>query len=83
MCSGLLLCSSGVGGASEVFSHGETGLGFESDNPQSLANALRYVLSNINVLTQIPIASQSHISRNFSVKTSVASIENFFLSFHK
>ena len=81
MCSGLLLCSTGVGGASEVFTHGHSGLAFEPDNPDSLVSSIISVLNNINLLSQIPLKGHSSISQSFSVTASASIIEEFFLSF--
>lgn len=81
MCSGLLLCSTGVGGASELFTHGINGLKFVPDNAQSLVDLIVYVLDNPHVLKRLPVVGHSHVSANFSVKHSACQIQDYFLSF--
>ena len=80
MCSGLLLCSTGVGGASEMFTHGQTGLMFKADNAQSLFQSICSVIGNVNLLPRISTNAHDQISRRFSVSSSVALIEDYFLA---
>ena len=80
MCSGLLLCSTGVGGASEMFTHGQTGLMFKADNAQSLFQSICSVIGNVSLLSRISTNAHDQISRQFSVTSSVALIEDYFLA---
>ena len=78
MCSGLVLCSSGVGGASEIFTHSETGFLFKPDSPDSLAQSLMNIVCDISLLSSIPASAYSYASSHFSVNNSVKLIEQHF-----
>ncbi|WP_166015877.1 MULTISPECIES: glycosyltransferase family 4 protein [unclassified Synechococcus] len=80
MCSGLLLCSTGVGGSSEIFSHGKTGLSFQPDNSQSLVDLIIGIINDKYSLFKLPITAYSHISSDFSVLSSSSLIEKHFLA---
>ena len=76
MCSGLLLCSTGVGEHQRSLLTGIVNL-LEPDNPDSLVSSIISVLNNINLLSQIPLKGHSSISQSFSV-TPASIIEEFF-----
>ena len=80
LSSGLLLISSGVGGASELFTPGEHGLLFKPDNPSSLLSVLLNVLNNPGLLRTLSRQGFFHVRDHFSVSSSSLKLESLFKS---
>ena len=79
MASGLVLISSGVGGASEVFEEGKSGLRFKANDPSSLASKLLEVINTPSEeLRKLAQNGQRRVEENFSVSSSSAQLERLF-----
>ena len=79
MASGLVLISSGVGGASELFEDGKSGLQFKANNPESLANKLSEVINMApECMRSLAQNGQNRIQEKFSVYTASAQLEQLF-----
>lgn len=78
MASGLVLVSSGVGGAAELLEPGVSGLFFEPGNSSSLAAALRRLLQEPGLQHRLAVAGQARVQRLFSVQTAAAALEQGF-----
>ena len=79
MASGLILVSSGVGGAAELFEDGISGLGFQAGNPESLASTLVTLIhtppERLRAMAQ---SGQQRVREHFSVTTAAAQLEQLF-----
>ena len=82
LSSGLLLLSTGVGGASELFTSGVHGLSFKPDNSSSLYDVISYALANPDIFKSISTSGNLHVRKNFSVLTSARKLEHLFSSLH-
>ena len=78
MASGLVVVSSGVGGAGELVEDGRTGLRFQAGDSQDLARCLMRLASDTYLLENLRKASQLDAQHRFSVKTSAAELEAGF-----
>ena len=79
MASGLVLVSSGIGGASELFEDGISGLSFQPDNAESLANVLhQLVLWPSNRIKDIAQAGQIRVRKSFSIVKGAEQFEKLF-----
>ena len=79
MASGLILVSSGAGGASELFEDGISGLSFQPGNPQSLADVLQqFVLWPSNRIKAMALAGQNRVRESFSVLNAAEKFEKLF-----
>lgn len=77
MAAGLLVVSSGSGGASEIIEHGKTGLIFKAGDPRSLAERLAGAHRNPAAAERIALAGQAR-AFEFTTAASVARIEAVF-----
>ena len=68
--SGLALITSGVGGAGELITDGQTGLCFEPNNPQDLAKQIKLLAKNPALLRRIAKAGQQQAKQQFTVMAS-------------
>ena len=75
MASGLALVSTGVGGASEVFEDGISGLHYPAGNSTALAQQLERLAKNPALLLRLQQAGEQRIRRHFSVDASVHQLE--------
>lgn len=75
MTSGLVVVSSGTGGACEIVEHGVSGLIHERENADSLANQLLFLAEHPKVLEAMSEAAQKR-AEVFSVDHSVRVIES-------
>ena len=78
--SGLALVSSGVGGAKELVSHGNTGLLFEAGNSSSLADALQHLANDPFLLQRIARNGQQQVREQFSVDASSKTLSKLLLN---
>ena len=78
MASGLVVVSSGVGGASELIDDGRTGLRFQAGDSQDLARCLMRLASDTALFNALCHAGQSEAQQKFSVLASAESLEAGF-----
>ena len=78
--SGLALVSSGVGGAKELVSHGNTGLLFEAGNFHGLADALQQLALAPSLLQRIARNGQQQVREQFSVDASSKALAKLLLN---
>ena len=78
MASGLVVVSSGVGGAGELIDDGRTGLLFQAGNSQDLALCLMRLASDSNLLNSLRKAGQNEVQHRFSVKKAAELLEKGF-----
>ena len=81
LSSGLLLISSGVGGASELFTSGVNGFSFKADDPTSLSQTILNVIKNPEQLFSLSAQGKMHVQQNFSVSSSALKLEKLFKTF--
>jgi glycosyltransferase involved in cell wall biosynthesis len=81
MASGCCAVASRVGGNPELVRDGDTGLLFESDNAESLAEQLQAVVDNPELRTRLAAAGSRFISANFCTNRSMRCIENVYSEF--
>ena len=75
MASGLALVSTGVGGASEVFEHGISGLHYPAGNSMALAERLEGLARDPALLLRLQRAGEQRVRAKFSVNASVDQLE--------
>ena len=75
MASGLVVVSSGVGGAAELIDNGRTGLLFQAGNSQELAGCLMRLARDTTLFDGLRQAGQREVQQRFSVMTSVKALE--------
>ena len=75
MASGLALLSSGVGGASEVFEDGKSGLKFEPGHPNSLAIQIKRLFEEPGLLRTLQENGLERAKKRFDVQISAQQIE--------
>ena len=78
MASGLVVVSSGAGGASELIDDGRTGLLFQAGDSQDLARCLISLARDTALLKRVRQAGKEEASQRFSVMTSSAMLEAGF-----
>lgn len=78
MASGVALISSGVGGASELFDDQVSGLRFQADNVDDLANKLEWICHNPERLISIAREGERVARDRFSVRASAQQLEVLF-----
>ena len=78
MSSGLVVVSSGVGGAGELIDDGRTGLRFQAGDSQGLANCLMRLASDFALLNDLRQAGKREAQLRFSVMESTLSLEYGF-----
>ena len=78
MASGLVLVSSGVGGAYELIDNGRTGLRFTAGDSNDLARCLMRLASDGGLLQKLRQAGIAEINKRFSVRMSAEALENGF-----
>ena len=75
MASGLALVSTGVGGASEVFEEGISGLHFPAGNSMALADKLMRLARDPALLVRLQRMGEKRVRSQFSVDASVSQLE--------
>jgi len=78
MVSGLVVVSSGVGGAAELVDDGRTGLRFQAGDSKALANCLLRLARNASLLDALRQSGQQEVQERFSVMASAAALEAGF-----
>lgn len=78
MAAGLVVVSSGVGGARELINDGRTGLLFQPGDSQKLASCLMRLASDAKLLNSLSKAGQRKAQQRFSVEASAATLEAGF-----
>ena len=82
MASGLVLISSGVGGAAELFEDGDSGLLFQANEPESLAGKLEQLVNTPPAELRILASKgQQRAEEKFSVSNASAELERLFQEF--
>ena len=76
MASGLALVSTGVGGASEVFEDGISGLHYPAGNSAALAEQLERLAYDPALLVHLQRAGEKRVRSHFSVNASVQQLES-------
>ena len=76
MASGLALLSSGVGGASEVFEDGKSGLHFEAGNAQALAQQIKRLFDEPGLLRALQENALERARNRFDVQHSAQQLES-------
>lgn len=79
MAAGLVLLSSGVGGASELFEHKISGVRFLPDDVSSLVEAIMLLLKNPTLLFSIASSGQKRVRKDFSVLASTLQLQSLLL----
>ncbi|WP_320675969.1 glycosyltransferase family 4 protein [Prochlorococcus sp. MIT 1300] len=79
--SGLLLITSGVGGASELVEDGKTGLIFNPGDSRDLANKLKMLIQDPKLLEKVSQAGKLQVNEFFSVKNSCLQLQSIFSSY--
>lgn len=80
MAAGLLLLSSGVGGASELFDDQITGVCFSAGNAQSLVDVILPVIRSPERLSAIAYSGKIRVKESFSVSSSALKLQSVFQS---
>ncbi len=80
MATGLVVVSSGVGGAGELIEDGKTGLRFKAGDSKDLAKKLRQLARDPELLECIRQAGQKEARKRFNVMTSAEELEAGFLA---
>ncbi|MBF2097359.1 MAG: glycosyltransferase family 4 protein [Gloeomargaritaceae cyanobacterium C42_A2020_066] len=75
MAAGLTVVSSGTGGAAEIVEDGVSGLIFESENPESLAEALTYLGENPEDWARLSQQGQTRALTVFDQERTVTQLE--------
>ena len=75
MASGLVLVSSGVGGAAELFTHGQSGLTFSAGDANDLAQKLTMLCRNPSTMTKLARAGEERARQELSVLESARRLE--------
>ena len=78
MASGLVLVSSGVGGASELIEHGVSGLRFTPGDRSSLASQLEQLVQQPHLTQRLSQAGQRRARNLFSVERAAQQLEQLF-----
>ena len=78
MASGLVVVSSGVGGAGELIDNGRTGLRFQAGDSQDLARCLMRLATDTNLLNDLRQTGQREAQHRFSVTASAQQLEAGF-----
>ena len=78
MASGLVVVSSGVGGAGELIDNGRTGLLFQAGDSRDLAHCLMKLASEPTLLKDLGQAGQDAARQRFSVMASATALEAGF-----
>ena len=76
MASGLALVSTGVGGSSEVFEDGISGLHYPAGNSTALAERLERLVYDPALLLRLQRAGEQRVRGHFSVDASVHQLES-------
>lgn len=79
MASGILLLSSGVGGAAELFQDNVNGMRFQANNPDDLATKLEWLCLNPNNLVQLAKAGQKIAREHLNVLESARQLEELLI----
>ena len=80
MTSGLPVISTKVGGTPEIIAHGKTGLLFEPDNYEGMANAVFSLLKDSARREALADAGRQLVMEKFSVQTMVKAYSDLFYS---
>ena len=78
MASGLVVVSSGVGGAGELIDDGRTGVRFKCGDSDDLAKCLMQLLNDPTRLGKLREEAVQEVQRKFSVAASAAVLEEGF-----
>ena len=78
MASGLALVSTGVGGASEIFENGISGLHYPAGDSRALAERLERLAHDPGLLLRLQKAGEQRIKNHFGVNSSVLKLEKIF-----
>ena len=78
MASGLVLVSSGVGGAKELFVHEKTGFLFKPGDSTDLAERLKWLCTNPELMKHIGESAREHANKVLSVEESARKLERLF-----
>ena len=79
MASGLVVVSSGVGGAAELIDDGRTGLRFHPGDSKDLARCLIQLANDSTLLNELRQTGQREARQRFSVRTAAAALEAGFI----
>jgi glycosyltransferase involved in cell wall biosynthesis len=82
LASGLVLVSSGVGGAAELLEHDRSGLRFEAGNAADLAQQLGRLVQEPGLLPRLRAAGLERVRREFNVAQSCQQLEQLWQAHH-
>jgi glycosyltransferase involved in cell wall biosynthesis len=80
MAMGLLVIGTTTGGSGELLVHEKTGLVFEADNPESLAEQFRRALGDPAMATRLSKAGQQEVMEHFNIEYTIEQVESFLES---
>ena len=83
MSTGLAMIASRVGGNEEAIIHGQSGLLFEPKNIEELSENIEKVINNLELLRKLSVNGKKSINQLFSLKKTVTSYEDLYLSMIK
>lgn len=83
MAAGLLVVTSGTGGAGEIIEHGTSGVIFKSEDDTSLAQELLQLVQDINRWQRIAVTGQERAMKYFDIEKSVDIMEKLYCSLLK
>jgi L-malate glycosyltransferase len=78
MAAGRAVIATDVGGASELITHGSTGLLVPAGNPDDLARSILKLVDDKTLRMTIGIAAKSHIQREFGVSKAIREFESIY-----
>jgi glycosyltransferase involved in cell wall biosynthesis len=78
MAAGLTVVTSGTGGIKEIVEHGKSGLIFNSEDHESLAQELLSLVRDKERWHQLAIAGQKRAMKHFDIEKSVDDLERIF-----
>ena len=82
MASGLLLCSSGVGGASEMFESYYSGCPFLPNDSNSLTAVISNMVNNPYDMSKVACTASSMAKESLDVMQSAIQLNEIFLKFN-
>jgi glycosyltransferase involved in cell wall biosynthesis len=81
MASGLAVVASNCGGFPEIISHGENGMLVEPQNPESLMNAMKELITAPHLVSTLGDNARRSVRMRFSLETVCARLESLYRDF--
>lgn len=80
MAKGMLMIATPIGGSGEVLRHMETGLAFAPGNPEALAEQLKCLLNEPELVSELASQGQKLVQAEYNINHIVERIESYLLS---